>query len=102
MIECSYTDCIKGNYLTALLTVDTYGTRWFCDEHWTVMGLLFNNIVLKCSGVYSCRRNHHAEVGKKGLCLTTVKFEGKFFDLCDKHNDIYEELIGINSLFSMD
>jgi len=102
MTKCCYAECSRDNYSTALLTVDVYGIQWFCDEHWKVMCLLFNGVVYKCLKNNKCTRNYHAEFDPEASYLTTVKHDNKFFDLCDKHYNIYEELLGINSLFEYD
>lgn len=100
-MKCSYFECDEDNWSTAFLTVDTYGTRWFCDEHWNIMGLLFNIVVPRCIKTSSCKRNYKVELNPL-TTITTVKHNNKFYELCDKHNDMYEELLGINGLFGYD
>jgi hypothetical protein len=99
MTKCSYFECKKSNTITAFLTVDAYNVRWYCEEHWQILSFLFNSVVLKCIKAGKCSRNYKREFDPDSKTITTVKFCSKYFDLCSKHNDIYEELAGINSLF---
>lgn len=99
MTKCSYFECKTPNVDTAQLTVDVYDVRWYCDEHWELVSFLFNSVVSKCMKTNGCTRNNKVEFMLEVSSIVTVKYCGKYFDLCSKHNDIYEELAGVNSLF---
>lgn len=88
-----------------MMTLDNLGYHWFCESHWQIMSFLFNKRVVMCSrdnGELSCERNHLAEIDFEEITLATIKYSDKFWDLCDSHLAIYDEIVGINMIYEYD
>lgn len=101
MTECSVKDCRDVNEFTSHLTVDAYGTRWFCCDHWGDLNKFFI-LISKCMKRDMCRRNHNVDFDETYFFINTVKFNDKHYDLCDYHIGLYEEVLGINTMFNWD
>jgi len=83
-----------------MFTSDRYGQHWICEKHWKLMSYIFK-VVAECYRSKSgCLRNHKAEFYPSDRYINTVKFENRYWDLCDKHLGIYDEYIGMS--FSLD
>jgi len=98
-MTCNFAACKAKDIETYTLTRDRYGYHWFCHRHWKFIVFLFK-IIRNCSRKKDgCVRNHHAEISELEKYLNTTKFEGKYWDLCDKHLATYDELLGIDLIF---
>jgi hypothetical protein len=82
---CHYGTCRLTNTELNMYVVDNHGVRYFCQEHWKWACLLFG-IVKKCD---KCRRNHSAELYEDARTLDSVKYGGKWWDLCHRHTNIF-------------
>lgn len=91
---CEFGSCKEDNSETHMVTVDIFGRQWFCSSHWMFVDFLFNVLVTRCCRGGDCRRNHLADYHEEDRGFTTVKFNSKYYDLCDKHTPLYEELLG--------
>lgn len=96
MKRCSFSECkdYNGPRDTHLVVVDNFGYHWFCQHHWKFITFFFHMVRDCIRKMEGCLRNHKAEIYEDESCMSTVKFEGKYFDLCDSHLAIYDELLG--------
>lgn len=82
-----------------MATVDRFGIHWFCEAHWVLVSYVLK-LVAECSRKHEgCFRNHKAEVDEYERLMNTIKFEDKYWDLCDMHLGIHDEVIGIDLIF---
>jgi hypothetical protein len=88
---CSFTDCKERNEITAFCTTDDVGTRYFCREHWEHIGFFFK-LVKECD---RCFRAHKADYYRDERTIDTVKYMGKWWELCTKHKKIYDDVVDI-------
>jgi hypothetical protein len=99
---CHFADCLNSWDDTIYLTVDALETRWFCRHHWRFICYFFNSIISNCiKEDLGCERNHKVELDISEVNLAIVKFNNKYYDLCDNHMNTYEELVGWNSMFGI-
>lgn len=88
---CTIKECNSINDNTSHYTADWGAVRYYCDEHWNLMRLFFTKIGgLRCD---LCERNHHAETNMDYFKESTVKYCGKYWNMCDTHLNIYEDAI---------
>lgn len=82
-----------------MATNDRFGIHWFCEEHWKLVSFIFK-VVAECARKKDgCKRNHLADFDKYDRYLNTIRHMDKFWDLCDVHLGIYDEVIGIDLIF---
>jgi hypothetical protein len=81
-----------------MVTVDQFGLHWFCSAHWAFVHFLFSRLVVPCTRNGDCKKNHSAELYESDRTYLTVKFEDKYYDVCSKHMNMYDDLLGITVL----
>jgi len=99
MDACCFIDCDELNKFTHMSTNDRFGQHWFCEYHWTLVSYVFKDIKTCIRNSRGCIRNHKAEIYEYEKTLNTIKFQDKYWDLCDRHIGIYDEITGIDIIF---
>ncbi len=103
MDECSFPSCKEEHLDAYRVSVDYFGRHWFCSKHWDFVCFLFNRIISPCArSKKGCIRNHIADYYEERRIHSTVKYNGKHFDLCDEHLRMYNELLGMNIILDYD
>jgi len=92
--KCKFGICKEENKETHMVTVDFFGRQWFCSSHWMFVDFLFSMLVASCCRKKGCRRNHLADFSEEDRGFLSVKFNNKYYDLCDEHTLLYEQLLG--------
>lgn len=88
---CTYKDCRDHNTNTGRYVVDVYGPRFFCDAHWVLAGYIFR-IIKECE---DCHRNHKADWDRNYITYDSVKYQNKWWELCDYHWSLYDDMVMI-------
>jgi hypothetical protein len=93
---CDFDNCKQLNIDTALVTKDSLGYRLFCDDHWKLINLLFSRGVTGCvREKASCFRNHSADLYESFREQNSIKFDGRWYNLCSHHLGIYENILSL-------
>lgn len=96
---CGFDTCRDANHETQMVSVDHFGHHWFCNKHWAFVEFFFNNMVIPCCrNDNGCIKNHAAEYYKSEFIYKTVKHDGRYYDVCAEHLNIYDQLLGIMTL----
>lgn len=96
MQPCRFLGCKDHNKSSDyhMYIVESGYALWFCPKHWEFICFLFNTLIKDCiRNNIGCERNHKAEVFSDEKALRTVKFDGKYFDVCNFHMDTLIEII---------
>ena len=88
---CSMSDCWDLNNNTAFYTVDSHGTRYFCEKHWNSLIQLFL-LIEECT---FCKRAHAADLYSDARNVDMLKCSEKWWDICSRHLSIYFESLDI-------
>lgn len=90
---CDFDDCRKHNEDTYAVIRDLIGVKVLCQEHYGFVSRFFQKIA-ECARMNSkdekCLRNHGADYYSSDRKENTLRFDGKYFDLCPAHLRIYE------------
>jgi hypothetical protein len=87
---CVHTQCKEKNTELTSYTYDWAAIRYWCENHWGIVCLLFRLISAECD---ICERNHPADFFEHELNMSTIKFQDKYWDLCDYHYGLYHDLM---------
>lgn len=77
------------NELLEHYILDVYGVRYLCDEHWG-WAIRFFRLIKKCR---KCKRAHCADLYPSQRTMYHLKFQGKFWELCDDHYEYFDKKI---------
>lgn len=83
---CAFEDCREDATDTNFYTRDSVAARFFCDRHWEYMVRYFA-WVKRC---LHCTRAHLADYYREHRTIDTVKFGGKWWELCETHKRVYD------------
>jgi len=87
--ECAANECSSKNDNTAHYSKDWGGVRYYCVDCWP-NAMAFFTQVSRCK---ECVINHHAAYDPDTRTKHTVKFLGKFYELCAEHLGVYDEAV---------
>lgn len=101
--SCEFPTCMAEDLDTQMVIVDHFGCHSFCIEHWQDFMRLFNREIIPCARHdEGCLRNHHAEYSERDKTADTVKYLGRYYDLCADHMKEYDKTMGVTYLFQDD